>query len=244
MDLRNMSIKSYLPLQSALQAGAFIALALAVVFLVAAFVGWRSPFRNKRLIRFALCLGAVPMFPLIHAALLYGVVFPYEARQGERQQQERIDAVSFVNIGDAAPPFSITDTSGATFILDDLRGKVALVNFFATWCGPCLLELPHLQELWDDNRDKGDFALIVIGREETNESLTAFQSKHAYSFPMASDPERSVYSLYAKELIPRTYLVSRDGKICFACTGFHEEDWARLQSELAKQLRSAQQGTQ
>ncbi len=238
--IHKMSIKSYLPLQSALHAGAFIVLALAVVFLVAAIAGWRGPFRKKRLVRFALCLGAVPMFPLIHAALLYGVVFPYEARQGERLRQERIDAVSFVNIGDAAPSFSITDTTGATFILDDLRGKVALVNFFATWCGPCLLELPHIQELWDDNRDKSDFALIVIGREETNESVTAFQSKHAYSFPMASDPERSVYSLYAKEIIPRTYLVSRDGKICFASTGFYEEDMAKLQRELGKQLRSTQ----
>ncbi len=233
-----MSIKSYLPLQSALHASAFIALALAIVFLVAAIAGWRGPFRKKRLVRFALCLGAVPLFPLIHAALLYGVVFPYEARQGERLRQERIDAVSFVNLGDMAPSFSITDTSGAEFVLDDLRGKVALVNFFATWCGPCLLELPHIQELWDDNRDNSDFALIVIGRKETNDSVTAFQLKHAYSFPMASDPSGSVYSFYAKELIPRTFLVSRDGKICFTSTGFNEEDMVRLQKELTKQLRS------
>jgi len=232
-----MSIKSYLPLQSALHAGAFIALALAIVLLVAAIAGWRGPFRKRRLVRFALCLGAVPLFPLIHAALLYGVVFPYEARQGERLRQERIDAVSFVNIGDMAPSFTITDISGAEFVLDDLRGKVALVNFFATWCGPCLLELPHIQELWDDNRDNDDFVLIVIGREETNESVTAFRSNNSYTFPVASDPSGSVYSLYAKELIPRTYLVTRDGRICFASTGFYEKDMARLQKELAKQLR-------
>ena len=91
-----MSVKSYLPLQSALQAGAFIALALAIVFLVAAIAGWRGPFRKRRLAGFALCLGAVPFFPLAHAALLYGVVFPYELRLGERLRQDRIDAVSFV----------------------------------------------------------------------------------------------------------------------------------------------------
>lgn len=232
-----MSIDSYLPLQSVLQAGVPIALALAVVFLVAAITGWRGPYRRKRLVRLALCLGAVPIFPLIHIAILYGIVFPYEVRQSERLRQERIDAVSFVNIGDPAPSFSITDTSGVEFVLDGLRGKVVLLNFFATWCGPCLQELPHLQKLWDDNRENGDFALIVIGREETNESVTAFQSKHGYSFPMASDPERSVYSLYAKELIPRTYLVSRDGRICFASAGFYEEDMPKLQRELAKQLQ-------
>lgn len=233
-----MSISSYLPLQTALHAGAFIALALAIVFLSMAIAGWRGPFRKKRLIRFALCLCAVPLFPLVHAALLHGVVFPYEARQGERLRQERVDHVSFVSVGDAAPSLSISDTSGAEFVLDDLRGKVTLVNFFATWCGACLKELPHIQELWDDNRDNGDFALIAIGREETNESLIAFQSKRGYSFPMAADPERASYSLFAAELIPRTYLLSRDGTICFASSGFTEEDMARLQMELTKQLRS------
>jgi len=233
-----MSINSYLPLQSALHAGGFIALALAIVFLVAAIAGWRGPFRKKRLIRFALCLGAVPLFPLIHASLLYGVVFPYEARQAERLQQERIDTVSYVHVGDPAPSFKVTDTRGTEFSLDDSRGKVTLVIFFATWCGPCLQELPHVQKLWDANREKNHFALVVIGREETKESVTEFQAKHGYSFPMAPDPERSVYSLYAKEFIPRTYLVSRDGKICFASTGFHEEEMTRLQKELAKQLRS------
>jgi len=235
-----MSINSFLPLQSALQVGAFIALALAIVFLGTAIAGWRGPYRKKRLVRFALCLAAVPLFPLAHVAILHGVVFPYETRQVERLRQERVDAVSFVSIGDAAPSFSVTDTNGAEFVLDDLRGKVVLVNFFATWCGPCLLELPHLQELWDDNRDHGDFALMVIGREETNESVTEFQEKHGYTFPMASDPERASYALFAAELIPRTYLVSRDGKICFASGGFHEKDMARLQKELAKQLRSTQ----
>jgi peroxiredoxin len=235
-----MSVKNWLPLQSALQAGAFIALALAIVFLVAAIAGWRGPFRTRRLARFALCLGAVPFFPLTHAAILYGVVFPYEARQAERRKQERVDAVSFVNVHEAAPSFSITDTSGVEFVLADLRGKVVLVTFFATWCGPCLLELPHVQKLWDDNRENDDFVLIAIaiGREDTNESVAAFQSKHGYTFPMASDPQRASYSLFAAELIPRTYLVSRDGTICFTSTGFYEEESARLQRELAKQLRS------
>lgn len=233
-----MSINNYLPLQSALEVGAFIALAFAVVFFIMALAGWRGPFRKKRLVRFALCLGAVPLFPLVHVALLYGVVLPYEARQMERLRKERVDAVSFVNVGDAAPSFSVTDTSGAAFVLEDLRGKVVLVNFFATWCGPCLLELPHIQELWDENRDNGDFVLIAIGCEETNDSVTAFQSKYGYTFPMAADPEHATYSLFAAELIPRTYLVSRDGTICFASTGFYEEDMARLQSELTEQLRS------
>lgn len=213
--------------------------AIAGAVILAAIAVLRGKGRRKRPLLGAICcIVTFVVLAIANYALIFLVQLPSLAREAESQRQERIDAVSFVHVGDPAPSFTITDTNGAEFVLDDLRGKVVLVNFFATWCGPCLQELPHVQKLWDDNRDNGDFALIVIGREETNESVTAFQSKHGYSFPMASDPERSVYSLYAKELIPRTYLVSPDGKICFASTGFYEEDTAKLQRELAKQLRS------
>ena len=214
---------------------AALAMAIAGAFSFAAIAVLRGKGRRKRpLIRAICCLAAAVVLYFAN----YAIVVLVPSLLADRQRHDRVDAVSFVHVGDSAPSFMLSDTNGAEFVLDDLRGKVILVNFFATWCGPCLQELPHVQKLWDDNRENGDFALIVIGREETNESVTAFQSKHGYSFPMASDPERSVYSLYAKELIPRTYLVSRDGKICFASAGFYEEDMARLQKELAKQLRS------
>jgi peroxiredoxin len=234
-----MSIDTFLPIQAALQGAGLIAAVVAVGYLAAAILGWRGPNRKRRLIRFALFLVAIPICMGIHVALLHGVVLPSIARNADKARQARIDDVSIVQIGDAAPSFTVTDTNGDQFNLGDLRGKVALVNFFATWCGSCLKELPHLQKLWDDNRDNGDFALIVIGREETNESVTAFRSKNGYTFPVASDPERAIYSLFATELIPRTYLVSSEGRICFTSTGFYEEDMARLQKELAKQLQSS-----
>ena len=102
-----------------------------------------------------------------------------------------------------------------------------------------MLELPHVQKLWDKYQDNTKFALIVIGREETDEAVAAFRSKHGYTFPMAPDPQRSVYSRYAKELIPRTYLVSGDGRISFTLTGFYEEELATLEREIAEQLRNA-----
>ena len=232
-----MSIDTYLPMQTALQAGALIAIVLAALYLVLALAGWRGPHQEKRLVRFAFCLLAAPVFLLIHVVLLNGLVFPYEARQQQLLQQERANEASFVHVGDPAPSFSVVDTTGAEIDLQELRGTVVLVNFFATWCGPCLEELPHLQKLWEEFSENDNFEMIVIGREETHESVIEFQSTHGYTFPMAPDPERTSYSLFAKELIPRTYLVSKDGTICFATAGFYEEDAIRLESELAKQLR-------
>jgi peroxiredoxin len=214
-------------------------LALAGAVILAAIALFRGKGRRKRPLLGAVgCLAAFVALGAANYAVVFLVALPGIAREIERQRHERAEAVSVVHVGEPAPSFAITDTNGAEFVLDDRSGKVVLVIFFATWCGPCLKELPHVQKLWNDYRDNDGFALIVVGREETKESLMAFRSKHGYSFPMASDPERSVYSLFAKELIPRTYLVSPDGKICFASTGFYEDDLRQLQAELAKQLRS------
>ena len=77
----------------------------------------------------------------------------------------------------------------------------------------------------------------MIGREESDHSVREFIAKHGYSFPAAADPERSLYSLYAEELIPRTYLITRDGAISYATTGFHKDDIQSLKDELAQQVR-------
>ena len=99
-----------------------------------------------------------------------------------------------------------------------------------------MLDLPHLQQLWGEYRNRDDFALLAIGREETGETLAAFRKEHGYLLPMAADSDRAVYALFAKEYIPRTYLVSRDGRVSFAETGLVEEDLAALKQKLAQEL--------
>ncbi len=233
-----MSSSTYNALTIVLIVGSYVAVALAAAYLVAAIVGWRGPHRRRRLVRFSIFLAAFPALVATQQVVQWGIFMPSLGRELKRQMTERHAAASLVHVGDRAPSFTLTDADGREFVLDDHRGKVVLLNFFATWCGPCLEELPHLQKLWEDNRDNGDFSLLVIGREETSESVATFRSKQGYTFPMASDPEATVYSRYAKILIPRTYLVSPNGKICFACAGLSEEDLTDLKRELTKQLRA------
>lgn len=140
--------------------------------------------------------------------------------------------------GDKAPDFSCETIDGEKFALKDYAGKVVFINFFATWCGPCLSELPHLaKEVHDVFKGNEDFKLIVIGREHTAEELKAFRMEKSLDLPFAADPDRAIYSLYATKFIPRNVIVGRDGVVKYAEAGFSEdklkEQATIIQAELA-----------
>jgi peroxiredoxin len=161
---------------------------------------------------------------------------PSLGHEARAERRARYDEAAFVKVGQPAPAFAIETDDGGEFALDKLRGKVVVVNFFATWCGPCLMELPHVEALWQQYQGRKNFALLVVGREETPQSVAAFKAEHRFTFPMAADPQRGVYGLFAKEFIPRTYLISPEGTIRFACTGYDEQEFAELKEEIAGQL--------
>lgn len=143
------------------------------------------------------------------------------------------------HVGEPVPDFQLTSIEGTPFDTVDLRGKVIVLNFFATWCGPCQMELPHLQAVWNEFRNDDDFRMLVVGREESEDSVKAFQQKHGFTFPLASDPDRSVYNKFASQSIPRTYLISRQGTIVHEFTGFYEVEISKLKRLLRKELEEA-----
>ena len=148
------------------------------------------------------------------------------------------------HVGDPAPDISVVMLDGSKKRLSDFRGKLVLLNFFATWCGPCNDEFPHLQELWNDLKANDRFTMLVVSREETKDTVAAFIATRGFTFPVALDPSAAAFSQFAKESIPRTYLIGRDGTILFQTLGFaddmplYQRELATLRRRIDKELAS------
>src|SRR5690606_20469865 len=143
----------------------YLLIFLAVVALLGAVVLptvaiFRGKGKRKRLLVGAgCCVAAYLTLFAGNYAYVFWVGLPSRAREAQRPRQARADEAALVKVGDRAPSFGIKTADGSEFALDKLRGKVVLLNFFATWCGPCLQELPHIQELWKEYENRNDFAL-------------------------------------------------------------------------------------
>jgi peroxiredoxin len=148
------------------------------------------------------------------------------------------DTAGHTKVGDKMPAISVQEISGSTFSLAREHGKVVVVNFWATWCPPCQVEMPRLEkEIWEKYKSRPDFAMVAIAREQSKETVAEFQKKHsAYTFPLAFDPHRAVYKLFADSGIPRTYVVGRDGKIAFQSLGYEPGDIGALDKAIQKAL--------
>ena len=138
------------------------------------------------------------------------------------------DKGDIVKTGDKMPAFTLTSTVNGTVNSADLKGKVVLINIFATWCGPCQSELAEVQKtLWPKYKDNKDFRMIVIGREHTDEELTAYNKRKEFTFPLYPDPKREVTNKFASQYIPRSYLINKEGKVISATVGYQKEEMTK-----------------
>jgi peroxiredoxin len=148
------------------------------------------------------------------------------------------DDATLVKKGDVAPDFSITLEDGSVKNLSDLKGKVVWVNFFATWCPPCRKELPHLEkEVYLKFKGNKDFEVLVIGREHDWATVNKFKADNNYVLPFYPDAKRKIFSKYAKQNIPRNFVIDKEGNIAVVSIGFNEKEFNDIIKKVEELLK-------
>lgn len=149
------------------------------------------------------------------------------------KEAERVDLGPVELVGKAAPPLKLKTLDGKDFDLSSLRDKAVLVDFWATWCGPCRESMPHLEKLYDQFKGKG-LALVSVSRDEDPADASHFIAQGKYTWINVADPKLRSDAEWGTSLIPRLVLIARGGKVVFESEGFDEDAEAKVRTALHK----------
>ena len=178
---------------------------------------------------------------LVLIALVVAIIFwPVEATATDSSvptAQQDIAATTLIHAGDVAPDFTVEMLDGSRVTLSALRGKVVLVNFWATWCPPCRQEMSHLQKDVIDRFAGQDLVVLPISRGEERKTVETFIQKMGYTFPIGLDGDQSIYKKYASNYIPRSVVVGKDGKVVYVAVGYDEEIAKAIDNAIAEALK-------
>lgn len=125
-----------------------------------------------------------------------------------------IDSIGFIGyvapeIGEFAPPFEARTLSGETILLSDLRGETVIINFWATWCVPCAIEMPELKTLHEET----GIRILAINIAETPQIITQWVENYRLTFDIVLDPQQDIYNQYRIIGQPTTFVIAPDGII-------------------------------
>ena len=136
----------------------------------------------------------------------------------------------------AAPDFTLRTLDGRNLRLQELRGQVVMVNFWASWCAPCRVEMPHLNKLADKYRSSG-FTLLGVNVDEDPRNATSAAAKAGVTFPVLLDADKRVVKMYDVATMPTTVLIDRDGRMRYLHRGYREGYEATYDQQVRQLLK-------
>lgn len=143
-------------------------------------------------------------------------------------------SVSAISVGDTVPSFKARTIDGSKSVaVEDYRGKVILIDFWASWCPPCLKSLPKYNDL---RREIGtdNFEIVAVNVDENTEDAKKFLAKHPVSYPIAKDPKGILPGVFGVKAMPTSYLVDKNGVVKYVHAAFKEGDIEKLRVEIEK----------
>jgi peroxiredoxin len=130
--------------------------------------------------------------------------------------------------GDAAPAFTVSTIEGEEISLESLRGQVVLVNFWATWCPPCRVEMPGFERVYQQRKDDG-FVIVGLSADRTGSAgVKRFLEERGISFPVAIAPPRVARDYGGVRALPTSFLIDREGRVRHTVTGLFAEPALRM----------------
>lgn len=153
--------------------------------------------------------------------------------------------VSSAAFADPAPAFTLRNTDGDNVSLSDFEGNVVLVDFWATWCGPCKQELPHLQEMVDELGDQG-LTVLAISTDDARDKakVKPYIRRSGFTMPVLYDTQSEVLTAYnPAKTLPFLVVVGRDGQIAGVHSGYNPGDEVALREEVEALLTSTAAAT-
>ena len=155
-----------------------------------------------------------------------------------RQKDE--DRSYVVKVGDMAPDFVIQEAGGATYRLSDLKGKIVMLQFTASWWGVCREEMPFIEKEIRQEKKGSDLIVIGIDRDEPVGTVLKFKKDMAVTYPLALDPEAEIFGLFAlKEAgVTRNVIIDKEGKIIFLTRLFEREEFDKMKQVIFDHLNA------
>jgi thiol-disulfide isomerase/thioredoxin len=161
---------------------------------------------------------------------LFAFIPPSDAKLIQDFPDPTKDYGDVMMAGDQVPSLKLRSADGKVVALDSFRGKPVVLDFWATWCGPCVEALPKLAQIYKEATDKG-LVLLAVDRDEEASTATEFLAKKGYTWPHFHDADGEIEKLVGLSGIPRTMLIDAQGKIVYDAIGMDED---ALRTEIAK----------